>query len=256
MENERIVRIGNCKMLVDNFWGSKLNPRWIPDPRPDERSLHLWQVLVRGLDEAEQVAMLDHLGGVLAIAPAGANGVAHMRSVLAPATDNGLTLIRTGSTNELRETRNGAEDRRSIESRQVLLEPTATLHTGQQAVGLLSGQYQDVPVLIVLGGAQSLVYDVRVPARPSLIRELASNSLIDTALSLRSIDIPAGSNAVLPGLTYARDKGVLIGEVFARLELDKTAITLYAAGGSRHLPFETADALMMETYEGKSIPKQ
>jgi hypothetical protein len=228
MESEVMIRVVNCKQLVDAFWGSRLNPKWIPDPSPDSDELHLWQVLVRGVDEHEQVTMLDSDGRVVATGTAGRNGVAYVRSVVAAGRDGReMTVLRAGREgyNEVRE--DGGD--RAVEVRQVRLDPAGEVPL-REPVDLLAGRYQQIPVLVVAGPTSARLYDVSAPRRPALFQDLPLAELAGSGLDLVPTDVPAGFGDDPPGPTRMRPSGVLVGEVFARVRPDRAAVTLYRAG--------------------------
>ena len=235
MEAEHMIAFVNCKQLVDNFWGSRLNPKWIPDPSPDQDELHLWQVLVRGLIEHEEVLMLGHDGRVVGTGTAGRTGTAYVRSVVA-AEPGGreMTVLRASLMESEGHGRGAGYSDRAVQIRQVRLEPTSELHVGEP-VSLLAGRYQQSPVLIVAGPSQFRLYDVSTPSQPVLIQDVPVADLGSAGLEIGTVDVPTEFGESLTGPTRVRHAGVLVADVFARLRTDRTAIVLYEAGQTVNL---------------------
>ncbi|MGW0811568.1 hypothetical protein [Nonomuraea sp. NPDC002799] len=235
MEMERIAIIGNCDQLVDRFFGKGLNPKWLPNPPPDGRELHLWEVLVHGLEPDEQATVLDARGRLVAAGQAGAGGIAFARAVIEPAADGREVTLNLTTPPGLLRRHTGvltvARQPRSVEVRQTQLRPAATIHLGERAVSLLPGVHEDRPVLTVISGFLAQLYDLDVPARPVLLRELPA-----TELGNAGVDLTSGSAArsapATRGAGYMRAAGIMIGYTYARVEPDGITVTIYAPGSS------------------------
>jgi hypothetical protein len=230
LEGEYAARVVNCKMLVDNFWLYRLNPRWIPDPAPDQGDLHLWQVLVRGLAEQEEVRMLDSDGRVVATGAASRTGDAYVQAVVAPERrGRDVTVLRTSLVDNQGHDRGAVHGDRTVQIRQVRLELTSDLPVGEP-VSLLAGRYQQSPVLIVVGSSQARLYDVSTHSQPVLIQDMPVADLGSAGLEIGTVDVPTEFGESLTGPTRVQHAGVLVRDVFARLRTDRTAIVLYRTG--------------------------
>ena len=225
LEFEGMIRVVNCKQLVDDFYrDGRLEPKWIPDPVPDLASLHLWQVLISGLNDNERIVLLDRENRELAVGEAGAGGIAYARAVATPVQEGReVTVLRANSRQPT------SERERSIQIRQVLIESAATLRTEGQPISLRMGRYRDVPVIIMVGSSRAQVYNVREPARPILVQDVAVSGLESGRLDLALRDIPAEFGELQPGATYMREGGVVLGDVFARWQADHGTVTIYGA---------------------------
>lgn len=213
LDFDRIAQIGNCKLLVDNFWGSRLNPKWIPDPGPDENALHLWEVLVRGLDVGEAVTMLDADGRVTAAVEAGSDGIARAVSAVVPAREREMTLLRSGRAAPARLGREAtALEGRSIEIRQAFLAPVAVIPGGGRPMRLLAGFHGSVPVLVIASGAEVRFYDLRLPEQPTLLQDVGIGDL---------------------GMLTEMPSGVPVGTGFARIRPEDGAVAIYTRKAAR-----------------------
>jgi hypothetical protein len=181
------------------------------------------------LHENEQVTLLDGQDRVIARGQAGANGVAYIQSI-GSALPGGrkVTLLRTGAPTETRETAAHHEHRaeRSVQLRHVLLEPTAELPAATEQVSLLSGRYRGTPVLVVAGRSNVRIYDLRIPSRPAQIDEVAMVDLSSAGLDLAPGGLPAEFENAQYGPTRMHSSGVLVGDVFARL--DNASVRIFA----------------------------
>jgi hypothetical protein len=104
LETELLVEVGNCQLLVDNWWdGNHVhNPDWfIPDP-PDMFVDHQWQFVVTGLPVGEAAALIDTGGRLIARAVGRANAPVRLSTVVRPvAGQRDLTLVKLAANVEV-----------------------------------------------------------------------------------------------------------------------------------------------------------
>jgi len=101
---ELLVEVGNCQMLIDNWWDGDHahNPEWfIPDP-PDMFVDHQWQFVVTGLLVGEAAALIDTGGRLIARAVGRANAPVRLSAVVRPvAGQRGVTLVKLAANVEV-----------------------------------------------------------------------------------------------------------------------------------------------------------
>jgi hypothetical protein len=212
----------SCFKLVDHFWGSGLNPKWIPDPPVDDRVLHLWQVLVRGLENQDQVAIVEGKDRIVAIGQPGETGAAYARSVI-PSTRGshiGIVRIRGGSSpqQQRRLVVSPQRDNRSVQIRQVSLELCATMKVGFDNASLVGVQVSGEPGLAIIQATRASIVDLQMPDRPQVLRTVSVADLSSEHVVLAPPDIPFGFDEQHAGPTRTNSGGVLVGDIFVDLK--------------------------------------
>jgi hypothetical protein len=86
LRGELFHAISECKAKSDPFYhGSRLNPKWIPDPPFGELVTHLWQVRVAGLNAGEELTVTGAKNARIGVATADSEGMALITAMTMPA---------------------------------------------------------------------------------------------------------------------------------------------------------------------------
>ncbi|MGF6978110.1 hypothetical protein QFZ94_006625 [Paraburkholderia sp. JPY465] len=210
LEFEHAYRVVSCIQLVNDFFrDGRLDPKWIPDPAPDEEGLRFWEVYVAGLAEKDEVVLSTRGQQKLFVGVADAFGRAYAWAVT-PQTPQGLdvSIHRSASGQQT------AALTRSVEARQTPLRLASTLRNLERPMKLRAARYGDLPVIVVVSGRHAVVYDVRNPSRPLSVAVCPIGGLKCSWLKFpkrgaRQL-VPHGPEAA--GLEKL---GVIVGNVFA-----------------------------------------
>jgi hypothetical protein len=218
LQKDHSIYVISCYKLVNHFWGSGLDPKWIPDPPPDDRWLQLWQVEVRGLSEGEQVGIVDEKGRILASGQPGNSGTAFAQSVREPLGSRiGIVRLRkrpgqTGS--QFREASPMRNDR-SIQVSRIRLELCATMPSTNKD-SIMAVRFNGLRALMVVQGLLASLFDLRSPNRPRFLGNIATGDIPASGVTLDTADGSAERQQYGPSRMSA--SGVFVGNVFVTIK--------------------------------------
>ena len=227
---KRIILVGNCKTLVNDFGDGKVAPPWIPDPPPDKSWIHVWDIVAQGLSRGEQVSAVDSEGRLLSAGKADGAGTINLQAVLQPQRDDKreLTLLRGKGVyhSELRKDF-GSEGKLVI--RQISMKPAGMLRLNEKPIQILKGSYHSLPVLLAMGRSGAYVYDISSPEHPLMVDQMAVGDIQEHDLSHNAKnsvgDVRIGQQLVSSAVS---PDTVLVGKVLARLRPGSATAVLYA----------------------------
>ncbi|KNB50910.1 hypothetical protein AC230_19140 [Streptomyces caatingaensis] len=224
LKREMLGRISDCYVRLDDFTRKfgRLNPRWLPDPPPDElvaRERRFWAIQVHGLEPGEVLAVEaedKHLAFT-----ADQRGLAEIR-LLSGAGDVALQRVavrgHTAADGELPQDM----PQLSYLTNQVSLIEQAELPGFSNVTAMDLGWSDGRPVLAVVANGEVFGFDLAHPVSPRLVhRSVAPNAM---SVLVTSDDVYVGAS---DGLTrWSLSEGAV-----TRLS-DQPIVTLLREGGA------------------------
>jgi hypothetical protein len=199
------------RCLTDSapFWetGRRFNRKWLVDPPPETYYEQVWQVLVTGLTEVEQVVAEDVAGNVVATAVPSLVGMAHLSAlfvseagaaseeaegdtavssdelalVLQSVSDRQMMSFRAEASQSAprgRQQHEGEHDTsRQLVIKQVLLVRASRFQLGGRVRHLAAARMRNVPVLVSVTDAGVRVFDVSHGERPRTVQTVAGSGI-------------------------------------------------------------------------------
>lgn len=172
MAAELLVKIGDCQMLIDPFFGGggRYNPRWSPRPPDDFAVEHMWEVVISGLPGGEAVALVDGEERELVMAVGGARPV-RVSVVVPSGGERELSILRLSAPRMHRgRTVEDMPGERGLEVRQTLLLNAGSLPLAGRLRSLRISNAFGTPCIIAALDGGITAIDVSNPRVPMVLR--------------------------------------------------------------------------------------